>query len=89
MEKLSLTILEAQKTSGLSKKQIMKYVRRGDLPYLNVGDGDKVPRYRIRSIELEKLLQRLEKLINQGVENHELLTINQEALFILLSGPTK
>ena len=60
MSKLLLTIKEAKLLSGLSHKEIMRYISTGSLKYINSGAGDVIPRYKIMYSELTNFLERLQ-----------------------------
>jgi hypothetical protein len=40
-----LSLCDALDYTGLNRKQLMKFVRNGSLPYINTGMGDQLPRY--------------------------------------------
>jgi len=50
--------------TGFTRKQLMHFISTGILPYINVGLGHDVPRYRFRISEVDRFLVRIEKKIN-------------------------
>jgi len=63
MEQLSLSLKEAQKVTGLSRKVLIRYIQDGSLKWFNTSIGKVHPRYRLLKKELEEFLERIQTTI--------------------------
>ena len=57
----TLSVQEAMEYTGFSRKQIMNFITNKSLPYINVGLGQDIPRYRFSIKNLDKLLDSINK----------------------------
>jgi DNA-binding transcriptional MerR regulator len=58
-----IKIKEACNTTGLTRKQIMFYIKEGILAYANVGQGEKLARYRFSEKALEELIEKIQRTV--------------------------
>ena len=63
MDKKTLDFKETISFLGMTRKQILWFVRNGNLKYIDVGQGQVYPRYRFLVSELERFLINIQKTI--------------------------
>ncbi|HAR63306.1 MAG TPA: hypothetical protein DCS13_07565 [Candidatus Margulisbacteria bacterium] len=64
-KKITLSLREAVKHTGLSRNVLLKYVHGGKLKYIDSSINSKLPRYRFAVKELEKLVEDLQHRPNK------------------------